>query len=100
MAIKSRNRNAASSFTWLAFISGKAMLKKSLSHQTLALSLFLLSGCELTQNAQRDFNRLINGNPSSASRPTAGSGQAYAPSRTTSTARPDSKPADPSKPDE
>jgi hypothetical protein len=39
------------------------MLKKSLYRQTLVLGLFLLSGCELTQGAQRDFNRLVHGNP-------------------------------------
>jgi len=79
------------------------MLKKSLYHQTLALSLFLLPGCELTQNAQRDFSRLVHGNPFAASRPGAGSGQAYAPSsaaRTASTARADSKSTDPAKPDD
>lgn len=39
------------------------MLKKSLYRQTLVLGLFLLSGCELTQGAQRDFNRLVHGSP-------------------------------------
>src|SRR5436190_16332657 len=75
------------------------MLKKSLCSQTLVLSLFLLPGCEFTQTAQRDFNRLIHGDPFSTSRPTA---QAYASApRTTTTARPDSaKPADPAKPDD
>ena len=45
------------------------MLKKSLYPQTLVMGLFLLSGCELTQNAQRDFNRLVHGNVSTASAP-------------------------------
>jgi len=79
------------------------MLKKSLCHQTLVLSLFLLPGCELTQNAQRDFGRLVHGNPFAASRPTTGTAQAYAPSsatRTGANARPESKPADSAKPDE
>ena len=71
------------------------MLKKSLYRQTLLLSLFLLPGCELTQNAQRDFNRLVHGNTASA-RPTT-----PAPSTArTAPARPDTKPADPSKPED
>jgi hypothetical protein len=72
------------------------MLKKSLCRQTLVLGLFLVAGCELTQNAQRDFNRLIHGNPFTASRPAP----AYASSPATRTAsRPESiKPADAAKP--
>jgi hypothetical protein len=56
------------------------MLKKSLYRQTLVLGLFLLSGCELTQGAQRDFNRLVHGNPfqtASTSRSTTHTQQAY-----------------------
>ena len=43
------------------------MLNKSLYRQTLVVGLLFLSGCELTQNAQRDFNRLVHGNVSTAS---------------------------------
>jgi hypothetical protein len=95
-AITSRNRNAGKSFTWLGFSAGKAMLNKSLYRQTLVLGLFLLSGCELTQGAQRDFSRLVHGNPFS----TASAGrsapvhQAYSsPSRpaNTAAAKPDAK---------
>jgi hypothetical protein len=73
------------------------MLKKSLYRQTLVVGLLFLSGCEVTQNAQRDFNRLIHGNFSTAStRPTTQ--QAYAPSRQTTPARTDAK--SDSKPDD
>jgi hypothetical protein len=76
-------------------LSGKAMQKKSLYRQTLVVGLFLLSGCELTQNAQRDFNRLINGNVSTSSS-SRSSQQAYAPRHTTRTdTRSDSKADDP-----
>jgi hypothetical protein len=76
------------------------MLNKSLYRQTLVLSCFLLAGCELTENAQRDFSRLIHGNPSSASRPTAAPAQTTATRTASSTARPESKPVDPAKQDE
>jgi hypothetical protein len=66
------------------------MMLKSLYPQTLVVGLLFLSGCELTQNAQRDFNRLIHGNVSTASGQYAPSHQSYAP-RQTATARPDSK---------
>ena len=73
------------------------MLNKSLCHQTLVMGLFFLSGCELTQNAQRDFNRLIHGNVSTASGQHTPS-QAYAPrqsaARTADTKAP-AKPEDP-----
>jgi len=71
------------------------MLKKSLYRQTLLLSLFLLPGCELTQNAQRDFNRLVHGNTASARPTTAAPSAARA-----APARPDAKPADAAKPDD
>ena len=54
------------------------MLNKSLYRQTLVMGLFFLSGCELTQNAQRDFNRLIHGNVSTASAQISPAPQAYA----------------------
>jgi hypothetical protein len=49
---------------------------KSLYRQTLVLSLFLISGCDVAHNAQRDFNRVIHGQPSAA----ASSRSATAPS--------------------
>lgn len=79
------------------------MLKKSLYRQTLVLGLFLLSGCELTQGAQRDFNRLVHGNPfqtASSSRPVH-TQQAYsAPSRQTTTTTTAAKTTTDSKPDD
>jgi hypothetical protein len=86
------------------FFPGKAMLKKSLYRQTLVLGLFLLSGCELTQGAQRDFNRLVHGNPFQSS--TSGRSthsQAYTSSRQSNTvaaakttnSKPDDSMADP-----
>jgi hypothetical protein len=36
------------------------MLNKSLYRQTLALGFLLLSGCDVAQNAQRDFNRVMH----------------------------------------
>lgn len=79
------------------------MLKKSLYRQTLVLGLFLLSGCELTQGAQRDFNRLVHGNPfQTASSPrSTHTQQAYtsSPSRQTTAAAAATKTAD-SKPDD
>lgn len=75
------------------------MLKKSLFRQTLILGLFLLSGCELTQGAQRDFNRLIHGNPfatASSSRPVPSQQARSAPSRhTTTAAKPETRTGDP-----
>jgi hypothetical protein len=78
------------------------MLKKSLYRQTLVLGLFLLSGCELTQGAQRDFNRLVHGNPfqTASSTRSTHTQQAYTPSRQTPAAASptktaDSKPGDP-----
>ena len=80
------------------------MLKKSLYRQTLVMGLFLLSGCELTQGAQRDFNRLVHGNPfATASSGRAPSQQAYSSSRQgtsaatakTTESKPDDTKADP-----
>jgi hypothetical protein len=62
------------------FSPGKAMLKKSLCRQTLVVGLFLVSGCDFTQSAQRDFNRLVHGNPfqtASTGRSTSAGQQAY-----------------------
>ena len=39
------------------------MLNKSLYHQTLAMGVLLLSGCDVAHNAQRDFSRLVHTNP-------------------------------------
>ena len=65
-------------------------MNKSLYRQTLVVGLLSLSGCELTQNAQRDFNRLIHGNVATSSAQYAPSQPSYAP-RQTATARTDSK---------
>ncbi|HSI00148.1 MAG TPA: hypothetical protein VLA02_06065 [Reyranella sp.] len=40
------------------------MLYKSLYRQTLVVCLFLISGCDVANNAQRDFNRVIHGGSS------------------------------------
>jgi hypothetical protein len=71
------------------------MLNKSLYRQTLVVGLFFVTGCELTQNAQRDFSRLVHGNVSTAS------GHYAAPQQTSSrqtAARTDAKSA--AKPDD
>ena len=47
------------------------MPNKSLYRQTLVLGVFFVTGCELSQNAQRDFSRLVHGNVSTASAPAA-----------------------------
>jgi hypothetical protein len=51
------------------------MLHKSLYRQTLALCVLLISGCDVAHNAQRDFNRVIRGEPtvSATSRPSGSS---------------------------
>jgi glucose/arabinose dehydrogenase len=93
----------AKPFHWLAgFLSGKAMRKKSLYHQTLVMGLFLLSGCELTQNAQRDFNRLVHSNPfaTASSRPAPSSQQAYSPPPRRAPAAAPTEPRSEQKPDE
>jgi hypothetical protein len=41
------------------------MLQKSLYRQTLVLSFLLLSACDVAQNAQRDFNRVMHSSFSS-----------------------------------
>jgi hypothetical protein len=51
------------------------MLKKSLYRQTLLVGLFLLSGCEVAHNAQRDFTRLVSSNPFSSNTAQAAPGQ-------------------------
>jgi hypothetical protein len=73
-------------------------MNKRLYRQALVLSLFLVSGCELTQNAQRDFSRLVHGNPfqTASARPASGS-HTYASSRATPAAR---KATDPAKTDD
>jgi hypothetical protein len=63
------------------------MLHKSLYRQTLVLSFLLLSACDVAQNAQRDFHRVMN---SSFSSPT--SAPTYSQARATprpATAKPD-----------
>ncbi len=86
------------SFTWLAFFSGEAM-KKRLYRQALVLSVFLVSGCELTQNAQRDFNRLVHGGPSSTASARPASSQATASRVASTNGRVEAKAGDP-KPDD
>jgi len=71
------------------------MLNKSLYRQTLVLSFLLLSACDVAQNAQRDFNRVMH---SSFSSPTPAPSYGYSQARTTprpaATAKPDSKPTE------
>lgn len=43
------------------------MIFKSLQLQTLVVCLFLISGCDVAHNAQRDFNRILYGSTASAS---------------------------------
>jgi hypothetical protein len=72
------------------------MLSKSLYRQTLVIGLFLLSGCDVAQNAQRDFNRVIHANVGTATQP----GPSY-PARPSATrpasAKPDAKPPEEAK---
>jgi hypothetical protein len=72
------------------------MLNKSLYRQTLVLGLFLLSGCEVAQNAQRDFNRVIQSNVGTAT-PTNPSYQARAAAPRPAPAKPDPKPPEEAK---
>jgi len=77
------------------FSPGKTMLQKSLYRQTLVLSFLLLSACDVAQNAQRDFNRVMHSSLSSSTAPTSRgySTQAHATSRPPA-AKPDSKPTE------
>jgi hypothetical protein len=80
----------------MALLSGKTMLKKSLYRQALTMSVLLLPGCDVAQNAQRDFSRLVHTNPfaSSTSGGYPGSAQARpvsAPPRTAAS-KPEVKP--------
>ena len=80
------------------------MLKTSLYRQALVLNVLLLSGCEVANNAQRDFSRLVHGNPfsSASTRPASGTSQAYTSTSrtatTTTTTRSDAQAGDPAKP--
>lgn len=71
------------------------MLQKSLYRQTLVLSFLLLSACDVAQNAQRDFNRVMHSSLSSSTASTSRgySSQAHATSRPAA-AKPDSKPTE------
>src|SRR6185437_3093816 len=62
------------------FSPGKTMLQKSLYRQTLVLSFLLLSACDVAQNAQRDFNRVMH---SSLNSPTAAPSYGYSQARAT-----------------
>ena len=65
------------------------MLQKSLCRQTLVLGFLLLSACDVAQNAQRDFHRVMNSSLSSpTSAPTYSQARATARPAAT-TARPD-----------
>jgi hypothetical protein len=76
-------------------------MNKRLCRQALVLSVFLVSGCELTQNAQRDFSRLVHGNPfQTASARPASSSHGYATGRTTPTGRAETKATDSAKVDD
>src|SRR5437588_2760417 len=71
---------------------GKTMLNKSLYHQTLAMGVLLLSGCDVAHNAQRDFSRLVHSNPFSP--PATASAQARppgSPPRSGTNAKPEAK---------
>ena len=76
-------------------------MNKRLRCQALVLSVFLVSGCELTQNAQRDFSRLVHGNPfqTASARPASGS-TAGSTARATPPARTDTKATEPAKADD
>jgi hypothetical protein len=66
------------------------MLNKSLYRQTLVFGLLFLSGCDVAQSAQRDFNRVMH---SSFSSPTPA--PSYSQARATprpAAAKPDTKP--------
>ena len=70
------------------------MLQKSLYRQTLVLSFLLLSACDVAQNAQRDFNRVMH---SSFNSPTPSySSQARVVPRPAAP-KPDSKPTEEAK---
>jgi hypothetical protein len=74
------------------------MLRKSLYRQALTLSVLLLPGCDVAQNAQRDFSRLVHTNPftssASGAYPAPGSAQARAvtASPRTAASKPEVKP--------
>src|SRR3954471_124624 len=73
---------------------GKTMLTKSLYHQTLAMGVLLLSGCDVANNAQRDFGRLIHGNPfasSSVAQPAPVQARTSTAARSPSTVKPEAK---------
>ncbi len=70
------------------------MLQKSLYRQTLVLSFLLLSACDVAQNAQRDFNRVMH---SSFSSPTATPNYGYSQARAAprpAASKADSKPTE------
>jgi hypothetical protein len=67
------------------------MLNKSLYRQTLVLPFLLLSACDVAQNAQRDFNRVMH---SSFSSPTPARSYGYSQARAAprpAAAKPDTK---------
>lgn len=68
------------------------MLKTSLYRQTLVVGLLLLSGCDVAQNAQRDFNRVMHSS-FNASTPAPTYSQARAAPRP-APAKPEAKPTE------
>jgi hypothetical protein len=68
------------------------MLNKSLYRQTLVLPILLLSACDVAQNAQRDFNRVMHSSFSSRT-PTRTYSQAHAAPRPAA-AKPEAKPTE------
>jgi hypothetical protein len=64
------------------------MVCKSLYRQTLVVCLFLISGCDVAQNAQRDFKRVLHGDQSTAARPATPTRTAARPAATTTTTTP------------
>jgi len=68
------------------------MLNKSLYHQTLAMSVLLLSGCDVGHNAQRDFSRLVHSNPFASPATASAPAQARAPARSVTGAKPEVTP--------
>ena len=71
------------------------MLNKSLYRQTLALCVLLISGCDVAQNAQRDFNRVVHSSFGSST-PAPTHSQARATPRPAA-AKPDVKPPEEAK---
>lgn len=70
------------------------MLQKSLYRQTLVLSCLLLSACDVAQNAQRDFNRVMHSSLGSSTSSTSRGYYSQAHAAPRPAAKPDSKPTE------